>query len=150
MMTYDIPKSHRKAKGGLAYQFYTVVGLTINAVVIWSIVNKRFPQDDDDWKDAMAEGFWSAIPVLGKIILDIREGWGGAMELPAAKAIQGIANLVTLVIRGEEPGKRDMSAFFEAISIILGLPYVGTRRFVKFLDTGEPIELIGGKPKEKK
>ena len=150
MVSYDIPKSRKKVGGGMAHAFWTITGLTLSALAIWSITHKRLPEDEDDMKEAMSEQFWSMIPVIGSIYLSMKRGWGSALELPLAGPLEGILGIVDTLMRREMPNDREMRTFFEAIGRVSGFPVVATKRIYKFLDTGEPIELIGGKPKEKK
>jgi len=43
-----------------------------------------------------------------------------------------------------------MKAIAEGVAVMSGIPYIGPKRVIKMVDTGEVKELIGGEPIRKK
>jgi hypothetical protein len=127
--------------------FLSMSGIGIAALVIWIIANRRLPKDAEDLADAIVEQAINMTPLIGKSIMVGKRGWGDT-EIPAFELPKAGARALAAVAKGDF-NEKDMLAIAEGIAVTLGLPYIGTKRALKTVETGEPKELIGGGPKEK-
>ncbi len=116
-----------------------MLAVSLSAMFIWMISNKRLPEDEEDFLDIASDQFINMVPLIGKDIMGGKKGWGGA-EVAPFKAAKDISKAVF---------SGDMEA--AALEVIKqsaaanGVPIVAIKRLAEFLETGEPIELIGGK-----
>lgn len=125
----------------------TLTGLSITALTIWIIANRRLPEDAEDFANAMGEQAINAVPLIGKALMAGKRGWGGT-EIPAFEFPKAVGRSVTAVVEGKFDDK-DLKAIAEGVAVISGIPYIGPKRVVKVVGTGELKELIGGEPIEK-
>jgi hypothetical protein len=126
----------------------TLTGLSITALAIWIIANRRLPEDAGDFADAMGEQAINAIPLVGKALMAGKRGWGGT-EIPAFELPKAIGSSVAAVAEGKFDNK-DLKAIAEGIAVTSGLPFIGPKRVIEVIKTGELKEIVGGEPIEKK
>jgi len=122
----------------------TLMAVSLNALAIWILVNKRLPEDDDDLLDAATDQVLNMLPLVGAGAMTGKRGWG-AVTPPPIEAVR--ATTATLSAKDKE------KAAIEAVEktlVLTGAPVVAIKRAVKLLETGDVVELIGGKKKEKK
>lgn len=115
-----------------------VLAVALNALVIWMITNKRLPEDEDDLLDMASDQMINIVPIIGKDIMAGKKGWGGAEIAPfaAAKRVTG------KIAAGD--AEDIAKEFLEQSAVATGVPVVAIKRGLQFLETGDPIELIGG------
>lgn len=121
----------------------TVLALSINAVFMWVLVNKRLPEDEDDFADAGIDMAINMLPLLNSGAMVGKRGWG-AVTPPPIQAVTETGRLLS----AKDKEKQAIKAL-EANAVLFGIPVVAIRRSVKFAESGDPQELIGGKPKKK-
>ncbi len=115
-----------------------MLAVSLNALFIWMITNKRLPEDEEDFLDMASDQFINMVPLIGKDIMGGKKGWGGAEIAPFKAA--------------KEIGKAVFSGDMEEVALEVlkqsaaasGVPIVAIKRAAEFLETGDPIELIGG------
>lgn len=144
--TYDIPADWSNKQ--YANTALEIMGLSISALMIWIISNKRFPEKPEDFADAIAEQAINAIPIAGNAIMSVKRGWG-QNEIPATELPSAVANILNKLVKEKDLTEYDIKRLLEGFALITGLPYTGPMRIGKFLETGEPEELIGPRRKEK-
>lgn len=120
----------------------TLMGVAVNALLIWMVVNKRLPEDDDDLVDAASDQVLNMVPIINSALMAGKEGWGATAPPPieAAKA----AGRVLSQKDKEKAAKRAL----ELSAVLTGIPITGTKRVINVLETGNLLELLG-KPKTK-
>jgi hypothetical protein len=116
-----------------------ILAVSLNAMIIWMISNKRLPDNDEDYMDMATDQLVNMIPLIGKDIMGGKKGWGGNEVSP----FQAVKNISKAVFAGdmEAAGKKAL----EESAAANGVPVVAIKRLIKFSDKGDPIELIGGK-----
>lgn len=122
----------------------SLMAVAVNAMVIWMIANKKLPEDEDDLLDAAEDQVINMIPLVGKSIMAGKRGWGES-SLPPFEAAKSVGRIVTAKDKENAALK-----LLETGAALKGVPVVGIKRSVRFLETGKPIELVGGKKKGKK
>jgi hypothetical protein len=138
--TYDIPAAFRNQqymKAGLG-----MMGVALGALVIWSISHRRPPEDAADLIDAMKEQAITMVPLFGNTIMAAERGFGGSGVGPTQQIGQlykAGKNIVTL-----DADTDDLFKILESTAVLYGVPSVGPKRVYRALETGEPMELIGG------
>lgn len=125
----------------------TLTGLSITALTIWIIANRRLPEDAEDFAEAMGEQAINALPLVGKALMAGKRGWGGT-EIPAFELPKAVGRSVAAVVEGEFDNK-DLKAIAEGVAVATGTPWVGPKRVVKVAKTGELKEIVGGEPIKK-
>ncbi len=141
--TYDIPNYFKNEKAKKA--LLGTVAIALNALWIWTLTKKRLPESPEDVRDALSDQMINAIPAVGKTIVQSKDGWQGGGEIPPLKGVGEAARGVF----GDKKADERAKSIAEGIGILLGIPGIAIERTYKFLKTGKPIELIGGKPKKK-
>ena len=116
-----------------------ILAVSLNALFIWMLVNKRLPEDDEDFLDMATDQFVNMVPLLGKDIMGGKKGWGGT-EIAPLKAAQEISKAV---FSGDM--ERAAAEVLEQSAAAAGVPIVAIKRGTRFLESGEPVELIGGR-----
>lgn len=117
----------------------SLMAVAINAMIIWMIVNKKLPEDEDDFLEAASDQVVNMMPLVGKSIMAGKRGWGET-DLPPFEAAKGVGRIMTA-----KDKEKAALRLLETGAALKGVPVVGIKRGVKFLETGEPVELIGGK-----
>lgn len=139
--TYSLPQHVMNKK----YQdaVYEAVSLALGAMAIWAMVHRRLPEDRDDFQDAFTDLFLNMIPVVGKSMSAVKEGW----KVTAPPIIKAFGNLAIL-LSDKASNKAKWNKVIESFSIIFGAPYIGTKRIFKTIKEEDLWEMIGGPPKE--
>jgi len=140
MLTYDMPMYLKKGDWKKAVGI--VAAWTLSAQIIWMLSHRRPPENLEDLVDAEKESFIASVPIIGKTILSAAEGFGGG-DVPILK---GVGSTTTNTLDMISKGKITPQAQ-EGLSLMLGIPYTGIKRFNRFLKSGRILELIGGKPR---
>jgi len=135
------------ANADYAKAAYATMGLALSALFIWILQHRRLPEDAEDLAEAAGEQAINAIPLFGKSIMAAKRGWG-SNELPAFE-LAGSAYQATQSIVSGDFDNKDLANIAEAAAVNLGLPYIGAKRAGAFIETGKPVELVGGIPKQK-
>jgi hypothetical protein len=142
MTTHDIPSSFKEGKYYKA--FLESTGVTISAAVIWMVSHRKLPEEPADFLKALGEQLVNSLPLFGREIVAATEGWKPGGPAP----IEAVSTLGRLAAKGTPEAKA--KALLEAIAIMSGLPYIGTKRVVEAVVEGEPSRLLGGPKKKKK
>lgn len=121
-----------------------LMAVAVNAMIIWMIVNKKLPEDEDDLLDAAEDQAFNMIPLVGKSIMAGKRGWGES-SLPPFEAAKSVGRVLTA-----KDKEKAALRLLETGAALKGVPIVGIKRGVKFIEKGKPIELVGGKKKGKK
>ncbi len=122
----------------------TLMAVSLNAMAIWMLVNKRLPEDEDDLLDVATDQVLNMLPLVGSGAMAGKRGWGGTLP-PPLEAVRATA----AILSAKDKEKAATEALEKSL-VLTGAPVVAIKRAGKFLETGEAIELIGGKKKEKK
>ncbi len=141
--TYDIPtawknKQFQRAALGM-------VGVSISAMVMWSIANKRLPEEPEEVAEVFEDQFLSIMPLIGNPALSEKRGWGGGgIGILDSIAKVGISGLDIISGEGEDD---DIKQILEETAVYLGIPTVATKRVYKAIENEDAMELIGGQPR---
>lgn len=140
--TYDLPQDIKR--GRLYKAFLSSLALATVSLVIWTMSNRRIPEDKEDVLDALLDEAMMAVPLVGRTIAAASKGW--EQPSPAFKMGVAVGRLVT-----ETEREAKARALVEASLVMMGIPYTEPRRVIKAIERGEPLELLGPrKEKEKK
>ena len=150
MTIHDMPKAWKNGNYPNAVAIFAA--LSINGLLTWAIQNRRLPEDEEDLLDALSEQFISTIPLMGTAWISYEHGFGGG-EIPgiqgAAELAANVKDILASVVKGEIDEKAIAKAY-RGLAPVVGLPYTGPKNVVKFVQTGDWHELLGGPPKKKK
>ena len=141
MWTYDAPSDARNRN--FVRTLYTVGGLAISALTIWSVVNKRLPESPEDVAEAFRDQALASVPVVGKSLQASASGWH-AQNTPLWQVAQGVTSVWT------KEGARRTDLMLQGWSLIAGFPYIGTKRAWEAATTEDVKKLFGKPPKKKK
>ena len=119
-----------------------MTGIAIAALVEWSVSNRRLPEEPEDFAAAASNQSIGALPLVGGAISSGMQGWGEP-EMLLLKPAAGLGK----VLNPDASTEAKVEAMLQTIAITSGLPYTQTKRTLKFLDSGNPMELIGGRPR---
>ncbi len=139
--TYDLPSDARNKE--FVRSFYTIGGLAISALVIWAVVNKRFPESPEDVAEAFRDQGLGMLPVIGKPMQASASGWH-AQNTPLWDIGQGVTSVWT------KEGERRTDLMLQAWSLLAGFPYIGSKRAWEAAMTEDVWKLLGKPPKKKK
>ena len=139
--TYDMITDLRRAR--FINLFYAMIGATISAVWIWSIVNQKFPETFKEYREALTDQWLGMVPLAGKPLLAQAHGHG-AQESPLWNIAQGISSVWTT------EDQRKWEIMLEGWALMGGFPYTGAKRAIEAIETGEPKKLLGRPPKQKR
>lgn len=136
IVTYDVfahwnNKNYQKSAAD-------ILAVSLNAMLIWMITNKRLPEDEDDFLDMATDQMINIVPLLGKDIMAGKKGWGGTDIAP----LKAAKELSAAISSGEQ--EKIAKALFEQLAVVTGTPVVAIKRGKEFLETGDIIELFGG------
>lgn len=143
LTTHDIPSNVRQGKYYDA--LLQTTGFVISALVIWIITNKRLPEELDDIPEAIAEQFINSLPLIGRYIVSGAEGWAAGAPAP----IEALAN-VSRVFAKDTKSSQKAKAVLELVSMLVGYPYIGTKRIVEAVVEEEPGLLLGAGGRKRK
>ena len=115
-----------------------VLAVSMNALLIWMLVNKRLPEDEEDFLDMATDQLFNMTPLIGKELMAGKNGWGGTEIAPFAAAKRISAGVTT----GD--AEKTAKIILEQGAVALGIPVVAIKRGSELLESGELIELIGG------
>ena len=138
--TYDIPQDVKR--GRLYKAFLSTLALGMVSLTIWTMSHRRLPEDEEDIKEAFKEEAIMAIPLVGRTIMSASQGWESPS--PALKAPVAVGKILT-----EAEIKTKLKAAIEAVSVMAGVPYTGTKRILRAAEEG-PIELLGREKRKEK
>lgn len=136
--TYDLPAALRNKQFRRA--FLTTAALGANALLIWMVQNRRLPEDNEDLAKAQVNQVMNSIPVVGREVLSGIDGYWGS-KVPPMEAITRFGAGAVDIKNGAY--RRALKKFIESSADLLGWPYIGPERVLRFGETGDPLELVG-------
>lgn len=121
------------------YQKAASAALCVGAsqAIIWSLAKRRMPDSDDDLLDMFSDTALSVIPVIGRYAMAGKLGYD--TEIPPFTAAKSIGR----VFVAQDKVKAAKKALGDTAALT-GVPVVAIKRTARFLDTGHPLELVGG------
>jgi len=122
----------------------SLMAVSLNALAIWMLVNKKLPEDEDDLLDVATDQVLNMLPLVGAGAMTGKRGWGTVTPPPIEAVIA-----TTAILSAKDKEKAATEALEKSL-VLTGAPVVAIKRTGKFLETGKAIELIGGRKKEKK
>jgi len=140
MMVHDMPMylKHGDWKKGLGI----IAAWTLSAQVMWMLSHRRPPEDLEDLANAEKDAFLAMIPFFGRALLSASDGFEGG-SLPIIEGSLNVAKGgVQLFTRGKVSDQT-----LEGLALMTRIPFTGPKRLIKALQTGEIMNLIGGKPR---
>lgn len=135
--TYDIPAAWYNKE--FAEVGRSVLALSIVSAWIWALRKKELPDEKEDVLDALLDQSLAAIPVIGSAALAGKDGWNP----PTPSIFSGVAKTTKALKSGDMD--KIMPALFENTAILIGAPFVGTKRIYETAKEQDLWELIGGK-----
>ncbi|KKM87185.1 hypothetical protein LCGC14_1271500 [marine sediment metagenome] len=135
--TYDIPAAWYNKE--FAEVGRSVLALSIVSAWIWTLRKKELPDEREDILDAMLDQSLAAIPLVGSAALAGKDGWNP----PTPSIFSGVAKTAGALKSGDMD--KIMPAIFENTAILIGAPFVGTKRIYETAAEQDLWELIGGK-----
>jgi hypothetical protein len=144
MFTYDLPVQF--TRGQISTAFLTMSGLAVSAGMIWMLSHRRIPRDKEDLRDVFLDQFLNSIPIIGRAIASARRGWY-SFDIPPLRGAGALGKAIRDIEAGDIKSST-LIKLIEAISVALGLPYIGPKRGIEAIKEGDIKELIGGEPWE--
>jgi hypothetical protein len=120
----------------------TFMSVSVNAMIIWMLTNKRVPEDEDDFVDMTADTFLNMLPLLNSGAMAGKRGWGAVTPPPIQAATE-----VGRIYSAKDKEKQVIKAL-EANAALAGIPVVAIKRALKTAESGDPLELLGGTQKK--
>lgn len=146
IVTYDIRQFAKEGHGGQA--ILSAMGVIMAGMTIWMISNRKVPDEPEEWVEALSDQFIAMVPFLGRTMISVKSGYKATLP-PALGAIpEAGGRLLRRAQEGEDVSIVDVSTALEALAIGAKMPYTQTKRLIKFISTGDALELIGGQPRE--
>jgi len=136
IVTFDIPARFRK--GRIDTAILGGIGVSLNAIIIWSITNARAPEDEEDYAQAALQIMLSTIPLIGPMANSWRQGFDGLPPVAqvAKSGLIEIPRNIYKIIREEKDEKRK-KAFQRALddslelgAFVAGVPFTQIKRTV--------------------
>jgi ribosomal protein S18 acetylase RimI-like enzyme len=116
----------------------TSTSIAVNAMVLWMLVNKRMPEDEEDFMDMGLDQFINMLPLINNGAMVGKRGWGSVSPPPLTTATE-IAKVLSATNK-----KKQAARALSSTLVLTGIPVTAIKRGGKFLQTGEPVELFGG------
>jgi len=150
MTTEDIPRDIRQGK--VLHALADATALALTGIAIGTIGRKRLPDDAKEWTLDLIGQFISGIPLVGNDILTGLQGYwwsgrgvnlwgfGSALAQEAGKRIEHGGDL--------QDWADSFLGLTPELMKSLGLPGVAAGRIIHLIQTGDPWELVGGRPRE--
>lgn len=130
--TYDIPTTWRN--GHYRQAARSAIGLSAMAFLIWMIEHGEFPDEPEDFKEALEDQALSSIPLFGTAAASRLKGWAPNAPAPlqAASAVIGAAKYL-------EKGEYEKAAIelVEPTMVLFGLPYQAPKEIYELIEDEE-------------
>ena len=126
--TYDIPMAFRTKNYREAIR--STIALSLMAMMIWIVDNRRLPEDEEDVIEAFMDQFISMIPLLGSWINAGRKGW--ELQLPPQTIIIQTTKGVNKILEGKT--EKAIEYMTEPLSLVMGIPYQGPREAIEYIE----------------
>ncbi len=144
--SYDMPR--QLGNGQVQKAMLQLGGLSVSALVMWSITNRRLPEEPEDFAEAISDQAINIIPLLGSAIMATKRGFGDG-------GIGVISELANIYARLEEIAKgkgdaKDLAAVLTSLAVLFGIVTVQPKRIIKAIKEKDPAELIGGGPRKRR
>ena len=121
----------------------TLMGVAANALWFWMLVNKKLPEDEDDLIDAGLDQILNILPLINSGAMAGKRGWG-TLTPPPIKAVEETAKMLS----AKDKKKQAIKAI-ESSLVLTGVPVAAIKRGYRTLETGDPMQLLGGQKKSK-
>jgi len=138
MGTYDGPANWKN--GQYAELGLMTFGVGLSGAIMWTVSNRRMPEDPEDVMDAIGETAMNSFPLFGRGIVAMNNGWTDPVQVPVLEAPMDVYQGATQLNIGK---------LLRGLSVVGGIPYTTPRRIQKMFKNQDMWELIGGPPKEK-
>ena len=135
--TYDMP-SYLKNERYSEFALQTL-GMSIVAVVIWMVTNRKLPDEPEDFIEAAGEQAINMLPILGKPIMASRKGWSS--DLPMFESVKKLVAATDDL----EFNRSDSRAIAEGIAVTTGIPHTAIKRAIQVLEEEQPTALFGAR-----
>jgi hypothetical protein len=135
--TYDIPSyliNQQYAEAALG-----TFAMGMVALVIYSVTNRKIPDEPEEFAEALLDQSLSALPLVGRPIMSSRRGWSS--DLPIFESVKGLYGAVDDL----DFTRQDSREIAEAIAVITGIPYTAVRRSVQAFEEEQPTALLGAR-----
>ena len=151
LATYQLPKNVANVFRGdskrenLGAATGVAMGLMANALVMHMLVHKDVPDTEEEIMQMLVEQSTGKTPIIGNVITSAMSGYDSANP---------VFGLLTDSVKSAQAALKsgDNKAYEKALKEILmnigtgtGVPVNQFKRAGKFIDSGDPVELIGGK-----
>jgi hypothetical protein len=146
IVRYDIPQFWRE--GSQVQAILAFMGVTMSSMIIWSISNRKLPDEPEEWTDALSDSFIAMIPVIGRSILAFKSGYKSVTPPAMSVGAEALGVVLRRASEGDELRAKDIENIIEATAVTLGIPFTGPKRLYKAIANEDALELIGGPPRE--
>jgi hypothetical protein len=143
--TYDVPSYIKNQQYGSAA--LASVGMATMALTIWMLTHKDVPDEPEDFMEAAGEQAINSVPLVGRAIMAGRRGWGDS-GIPAFESSEAVGRSLAAIERGEFT-EYDIKTIIEGFAVSAGVPYIGPKRAIEAVRTGQPTVFLGGKTNTK-
>ncbi len=129
IITHDIPAAWRQGE----YQFAarSTMALSMFAVLVWIVKNKRLPTSLEEIADAHLEQAARSIPLFGGNIANGIAGWQPNIPAPIESAVSAGRAVVALSDGDVESAIRHM---VEPVATGFGIPYQGPKNIINLIE----------------
>jgi len=149
MYTADMPMDLKQGK--IMHVLGDALALALTGIAIGTIGRKRLPEDPLEWALDLVGQFITSIPFVGNDVLTGLQGywWSGR-----GVNLWGFASTLGQQARKRIKKRGDLQDWADSFLImtpelirLFGLPGVAVGRTIHLIQTGDPWELIGGRPR---
>ena len=146
--THDIPTAARRGEIGKALMMST--GFIVSALGIGVINLRRAPEDPEEAASLVGDALINMVPVFGPAVIAGTNNFPTRNPAPIDAIVQ-IARTAALTGDGNTDQQlRQAQRAVESVLFAAGAPTVQGRRILRAFDSGDPWDLIGGPPRERR
>ena len=143
MATFDMVSNAKNRHFGK--MIASTMAMSTSAMFMWMISNRKLPSNEAEIKEALSEYAAATIPVVGKPILSVVQGYYNQMS-PFFRPFTMPTRVSQDIQRGDIGGA--VEAALEAAALVTGAPFSGPKAVVRSIAEKDPLILIFGKPAE--
>jgi hypothetical protein len=122
----------------------TLFAVGTNAMVLWMLVNKKLPEDEEDLVDAALDQSLNMLPLINGGAMVGKRGWG-SLTPPPLQTVVDIGGIYS----AKDKEKQAIKALKSSL-VLTGIPVSAIQRAYRTLETGEPAQLLGGQQSQQR
>lgn len=144
--SYDMPR--QLGNGQVRKAMLQLSGLSVSALILWSISNRRLPEEPEDLAEAIKDQAINMVPILGSQITGITKGYGQPTVGAVEEVALGVVSAGRIIIG--EGDEKEVAQIIESAAVLYGIPTVQPKRIIRAIKEEDLAELIGGGPRKRR